>query len=239
MRGSPPTAYSLLNCRTRSGVVSTATGPAPDGGRAGAEPVRQPADGPPGDAGARRGGLVHRVAGRGTYPVTHYDRYLRHLGSIEDPMSLSLDNGCEIIVPCTLSRTRRLPGASDSTATRSTRSRRPAAQRRAVLPHLALATAGDRPGARGRRGADRTISGWLGAPSMLHPPDVSSTRPWTLDTAGPGGTGCIHRTNTAVLSPFGTGRVPGAGRLARGRTATNGGSSWQTEQPSASSPAGP
>lgn len=36
---------------------------------------------------------MHRVAGRGTYPMTHYDRYLRHLGSIEDPMSLSLDNG--------------------------------------------------------------------------------------------------------------------------------------------------
>jgi hypothetical protein len=89
------TTYGVLAAELPdgTGVVSTATGPAPDGGRAGAEPVRQPADGPPGDAGARRGGLVHRVAGRGTYPMTHYDRYLRHLGSIEDPMSLSLDNG--------------------------------------------------------------------------------------------------------------------------------------------------
>lgn len=44
-------------------------------------------------------GLVYRVAGRGTYPVTHSDRYLRHLGSIEDLMSLSLDTDCEIIMP--------------------------------------------------------------------------------------------------------------------------------------------
>lgn len=44
-------------------------------------------------------GLVYRVAGRGTYPVTHSDRYLRHLGSIEDLMSLSLDTDCEIIEP--------------------------------------------------------------------------------------------------------------------------------------------
>ncbi len=44
-------------------------------------------------------GLVYRVAGRGTYPVTESDRYLRHLGSIEDLMSLSLDTDCEIVEP--------------------------------------------------------------------------------------------------------------------------------------------
>ncbi len=44
-------------------------------------------------------GLVYRVAGRGTYPVGRSDRYLRHLGSIEDLMSLSLDTDCEIVHP--------------------------------------------------------------------------------------------------------------------------------------------
>lgn len=44
-------------------------------------------------------GLVYRVPGRGTYPVGHAERYLRHLGSIEDLMSLSLDTDCEIIEP--------------------------------------------------------------------------------------------------------------------------------------------
>jgi GntR family transcriptional regulator len=44
-------------------------------------------------------GLVYRVAGRGTYPISQSDRYLRHLGSIEDLMSLSLDTDCEILVP--------------------------------------------------------------------------------------------------------------------------------------------
>ncbi len=44
-------------------------------------------------------GLVYRVAGRGTYPVGRSDRYLRHLGSVEDLMSLSLDTDCEIIRP--------------------------------------------------------------------------------------------------------------------------------------------
>lgn len=44
-------------------------------------------------------GLVYRVAGRGTYPVSRSERYLRHLGSVEDLMSLSIDTDCEIIEP--------------------------------------------------------------------------------------------------------------------------------------------
>jgi GntR family transcriptional regulator len=44
-------------------------------------------------------GLVYRVPGRGTYPTDHTDRYLRHQGSIEDLMSLSLDTDCEIVQP--------------------------------------------------------------------------------------------------------------------------------------------
>ncbi|MHA3701224.1 GntR family transcriptional regulator [Jatrophihabitans sp. YIM 134969] len=44
-------------------------------------------------------GLVYRVAGRGTYPVSRSDRYLRHLGSVEDLMSLSLDTDCVIVRP--------------------------------------------------------------------------------------------------------------------------------------------
>lgn len=44
-------------------------------------------------------GLVYRVAGRGTYPVSRSDRYLRHLGSVEDLMGLSLDTDCVIVRP--------------------------------------------------------------------------------------------------------------------------------------------
>lgn len=44
-------------------------------------------------------GLVYRVAGRGTYPVSQSERYLRHQGSIEDLMGLSLDTDCVIINP--------------------------------------------------------------------------------------------------------------------------------------------
>jgi len=44
-------------------------------------------------------GLIYRVPGRGTYPVDQADRYLRHFGSIEDLMSLSVDTDCEIISP--------------------------------------------------------------------------------------------------------------------------------------------
>jgi GntR family transcriptional regulator len=39
------------------------------------------------------------VAGRGTYPVAEADRYLRHFGSVEDLMALSLDTDCEVITP--------------------------------------------------------------------------------------------------------------------------------------------
>jgi len=42
-------------------------------------------------------GLVFRVPGRGTYAVEESDRYLRHVGSVEDLMSLSLDTECEIV----------------------------------------------------------------------------------------------------------------------------------------------
>src|ERR1700755_2572780 len=44
-------------------------------------------------------GLVYRVPGRGTYPVSQAERYLRHQGSGEHLMSLSLDTDCEIIQP--------------------------------------------------------------------------------------------------------------------------------------------
>jgi GntR family transcriptional regulator len=44
-------------------------------------------------------GLVYRVPGRGTYPTDRSDRYLRHQGSVEDLMSLSLDTDCEIVQP--------------------------------------------------------------------------------------------------------------------------------------------
>jgi DNA-binding GntR family transcriptional regulator len=44
-------------------------------------------------------GLVYRVPGRGTYPADQSDRYLRHQGSIEDLMGLSLDTDCEIVLP--------------------------------------------------------------------------------------------------------------------------------------------
>ena len=44
-------------------------------------------------------GMIYRVAGRGTYPVAEADRYLRHFGSVEDLMALSLDTDCEIITP--------------------------------------------------------------------------------------------------------------------------------------------
>ena len=44
-------------------------------------------------------GIIYRVAGRGTYPVAEADRYLRHFGSVEDLMALSLDTGCEVITP--------------------------------------------------------------------------------------------------------------------------------------------
>ncbi|MGH3119608.1 MAG: GntR family transcriptional regulator [Streptosporangiaceae bacterium] len=44
-------------------------------------------------------GIIYRVAGRGTYPVAEADRYLRHFGSVEDLMGLSLDTECEVITP--------------------------------------------------------------------------------------------------------------------------------------------
>lgn len=44
-------------------------------------------------------GIIYRVAGRGTYPVAEADRYLRHFGSVEDLMALSLDTECEVVTP--------------------------------------------------------------------------------------------------------------------------------------------
>jgi GntR family transcriptional regulator len=44
-------------------------------------------------------GMIYRVAGRGTYPVAEADRYLRHFGSVEDLMALSVDTDCEIVAP--------------------------------------------------------------------------------------------------------------------------------------------
>jgi DNA-binding GntR family transcriptional regulator len=44
-------------------------------------------------------GIIYRVAGRGTYPVAEEDRYIRHFGSVEELMALSLDTECEIVRP--------------------------------------------------------------------------------------------------------------------------------------------
>jgi len=44
-------------------------------------------------------GVIYRVAGRGTFPVAETDRYLRHFGSVEDLMALSLDTDCELVSP--------------------------------------------------------------------------------------------------------------------------------------------
>jgi GntR family transcriptional regulator len=44
-------------------------------------------------------GVVYRVAGRGTYSMAGSDRYLRHFGSVEDLMALSVDTDCEILSP--------------------------------------------------------------------------------------------------------------------------------------------
>jgi GntR family transcriptional regulator len=44
-------------------------------------------------------GLVFRIPGRGTYAVEESDRYLRHFGSVEELMSLSVDTECEIVLP--------------------------------------------------------------------------------------------------------------------------------------------
>jgi DNA-binding GntR family transcriptional regulator len=44
-------------------------------------------------------GMIYRVAGRGTYPVAEEDRYIRHFGSVEELMALSLDTECEVVAP--------------------------------------------------------------------------------------------------------------------------------------------
>jgi DNA-binding GntR family transcriptional regulator len=66
-------------------------------------------------------GIIYRVAGRGTYPVAEADRYLRHFGSVEDLMALSLDTDCEIVTPLRhvvdvegASRLRSIKGAEQS-----------------------------------------------------------------------------------------------------------------------------
>ncbi|HUY45634.1 MAG TPA: GntR family transcriptional regulator [Streptosporangiaceae bacterium] len=55
-------------------------------------------------------GIIYRVPGRGTYPVAAADRYLRHFGSVEDLMALSLDTECQVITP--LRRTVDVTSAS-------------------------------------------------------------------------------------------------------------------------------
>jgi len=42
-------------------------------------------------------GVIYRVAGRGTFPTSHRDHYLRHFGSVEDLMALSQDTEAEIV----------------------------------------------------------------------------------------------------------------------------------------------
>ena len=44
-------------------------------------------------------GIIYRVAGRGTYPVAEADRYIRHFGSVQDLMALSLDTECRVVTP--------------------------------------------------------------------------------------------------------------------------------------------
>lgn len=44
-------------------------------------------------------GMVYRVPGRGTFPTPHGGKYLRHFGSIEDLMGLSLDTTLELVNP--------------------------------------------------------------------------------------------------------------------------------------------
>lgn len=44
-------------------------------------------------------GLVYRVPGRGTFVRTHGGRYLRHFGTIDDLMGLSLDTTMKVLSP--------------------------------------------------------------------------------------------------------------------------------------------
>lgn len=44
-------------------------------------------------------GLIYRVPGRGTFPAPREARYLRHFGSVEDLMGLSLDTRMELVTP--------------------------------------------------------------------------------------------------------------------------------------------
>ena len=89
-------------------------------------------------------GIIYRVAGRGTYPVAEADRYLRHFGSVEDLMALSLDTDCEIV--STLRHVVDVEGAGQAEAAlrRCAHAHAdPAARERAVLLHLSgPATAG-------------------------------------------------------------------------------------------------
>ena len=44
-------------------------------------------------------GIIYRVVGRGTYPVAEEDRYVKHFGSVEELMALSLDTECQVVSP--------------------------------------------------------------------------------------------------------------------------------------------
>lgn len=54
-------------------------------------------------------GIVHRVPGRGTFPVERDGKYLRQFGSIEDLMGLAADTRMEVVSP--LARTIDLDAA--------------------------------------------------------------------------------------------------------------------------------
>lgn len=41
--------------------------------------------------------VIYRVAGRGTFPTSGADAYLKHFGSVEDLMALSEDTECEVV----------------------------------------------------------------------------------------------------------------------------------------------
>lgn len=44
-------------------------------------------------------GLIYRVAGRGTFPMSPSKRFIRQLGSIQDLMALTMDTDVEVVSP--------------------------------------------------------------------------------------------------------------------------------------------
>ena len=90
-------------------------------------------------------GIIYRVAGRGTYPVAEEDRYVRHFGSVEELMALSVDTECEIVSPLQrrvdIGNAGRLRLPSDELLRSHAH---PPARQRAVLLHVGIPAAADR-----------------------------------------------------------------------------------------------